>query len=180
VLIGAALGVVGGVWTPLSQLFRGWIEGVPPRPVFVFLFPLRGARFIAGDLILASAISLFVAMGFFALLFLLRLLLRKELLAGAAAAVLLSLPDGFAESWVTAAFIAVSWAAMAFVTIRFGILAAVFGFFFNHYFAFPLRFDGWYAGYVLFPLIVLAAFAIYGFRTALAGRPAFGALKLAD
>jgi len=180
VLIGAALGVVGGLLTPLSHLVRGWIEGVPPRPAFVFLFPFRGARSIAGDLVLASAIGLFFVMGFFTLLFLLRLLLRNEWLAGAAAAVLLSLSDGFAGSWVNAAFTGLFVAALAFVTIRFGILAAAFSFYFNHYFQFPLRLDGWYAGYVLFPLIVLAALAVFGFRTALAGRPAFGPLKLED
>lgn len=65
---------------------------------------------------------------------------------------------------------------------RFGLLALVFGNFFWHFLEFPLTTDSsaWYAGTSLFLLLVLAALAVFGFRIALAGRPAFSGARLDD
>ena len=121
-------------------------------------------------------------MGFFALLFLLRLLLRRDWLAAAAAVLLLELcPMGSPEGWVPALFIALDMGAMAFVTDSLRRIRRVPSRSpSNHYFEFPLTLDAWYSSYVLFPRDRPSALAIYGFRTALAGRPAFGSLKLED
>ena len=179
-LIGAATGVFVALIFLAGDLVQGWIDAVPPRPKFVFLFPLNGARFIAGDLVLASALSLFVAMGLFALLFLLRLLLRRDWLAAVAAVLLLSSADVASQGLVPGLFGALAWGAMTFVMIRFGVFAGAVAFVVIHYFEFPLTLNAWYSTYVLFPVLVLLLLVLYGFRAALAGRPAFGSLKLED
>jgi len=70
----------------------------------------------------------------------------------------------------------------AFGLLRFGLLALVFSFLFNHFLELPLTTDSsaWYAGTSLFLLLVLAALAVYGFRIALAGRPIFSGIRLED
>jgi hypothetical protein len=71
---------------------------------------------------------------------------------------------------------------MILVFLRFGLLAFVVGIYFAHFLDFPLTTDSsaWYAGTSLFLLLVLAALAVYGFRIALAGKPAFSGARLDD
>jgi hypothetical protein len=48
--------------------------------------------------------------------------------------------------------------------------------------AFPLTSDlsAWYAGRSLFILLIFAGLAVYGFHTALGGKPVFGAATLEE
>jgi hypothetical protein len=50
------------------------------------------------------------------------------------------------------------------------------------FFVYPMTFDtgAWYAGSTLLGLSAAAAIILYGFRTALGGRPAFGGAGLPD
>lgn len=181
-LIGGSVGLGVGLLFQLSHLVRNALEALPPSPKFPFLFPLMGPRLAIDDLFFSVAISLFAAIGTFFLLFLLRLLLRKELLAAAAYVLLLTFQSSAGGSPLAAAFMGLSYVAVVFLLLRFGVLTLAFAYFFQHYTEFPLTsdFSAWYAGTVLVPLLILAGLAVYGFRTALAGRPAFGALKLEE
>jgi serine/threonine-protein kinase len=181
-LIGASVGVGAGLLFQVSHLVRNALEAAPPRPTFVFLFPLMGPRLVMDDLLFSMAISLFFAIGTFFLLFLLRLLLRKELLAAAACVLLLTFEESAGGTLLAALFVGLGYIVSVFVLVRFGVLALAFAFLFEHYTYFPLTPDlsAWYAGTVLVPLLILAGLAVYGFRTALAGRPVFGALKLEE
>ena len=61
--------------------------------------------------------------------------------------------------------------------VRVGLLAAVAAFYVTGLFIFfpvTLNLRAWYAGAGVTALLVLAALALFGFTTALAGRPALG------
>ena len=181
-LIGGVAGVGLGLLVQLEHLVRGAVEAAPPQPRGVFLFPLMGPRLVTDGLFINLAISLFKSVAIFFLLFLLRLLLRKEILAAAAFVLLMTLQSSAGSTPVAAVFAALSSAASVFLLIRFGVLALAFAYLFEVCLRFPLTADpsAWYATMMLMPLLFMAALALYGFRTALAGRPAFGSLKLED
>ena len=180
-LAGALLGVFYAISFEAEQLTRRAFEAPPPIPRFDWNQTLLGPRIVAGELVAASAVSMFLALGFALLFFLLRAVLRKEWLAAGAVVLIFAAPlDG--GGWIAAAFGVVQAAAYIFVFRRFGLLAIVFGNFFGHFLEFPLTTDSsaWYAGTSLFLLSVLAALAIYGFRIALAGQPMFSGKSLDD
>ena len=73
-------------------------------------------------------------------------------------------------------FVIVFFGSMTFVLIRFGLVAQTSGFFassmlLDH----PItqHLSAWYAPTGIFVIAVVAALAIYGFRTTLEGRPVF-------
>jgi hypothetical protein len=180
-LAGALLGVFGGVLLEVEQLTRRTFEATPPIPPFPWSLTLRGPRAVADHLVAGSAITMLIALGFTLLFFLLRVVLRKEWLAtGAFVLIMAVLTQG--GELIATAFGVVWAAAFIFVFLRFGLLALVFGNYFQHFLEFPLTTDSsaWYAGTSLFLLLVLAALAVYGFRIALAGRPMFSGAGLDD
>jgi serine/threonine-protein kinase len=180
-LAGALLGVFYAISFEAEQLTRRAFGATPPIPLFDWNQTLVGPRIVAGELFIASAVSMFLALGFTLLFFLLRAVLRKEWLAAGAVVLIAAVPlDG--GGLIALAFGLVQAAAYIFVFRRFGLLALVFGNFFGHFLEFPLTTDSsaWYAGTSLFLLSVLAALAIYGFRIALAGRPMFSGMSLDD
>jgi len=180
-LAGGLLGVFGAILQEVGQLARRAFEATPPIPPFEWDQTLRGPRAVAGHLVAAPAVTMLLALAYALLFFLLRAVLRKEWLAAGAYALIMAVPleGGGLIAW---AFGLVQAAALIFVFLRFGLLALVFGNFFWHFLEFPLTTDSsaWYAGTSLFLLLVLAALAGYGFRIALAGRPAFSGAHLDD
>jgi hypothetical protein len=121
------------------------------------------------------------------LLFLLRLIVRKDWLALLVAGLLLSIAGlGFAGSEKVSILLALLRAILCnglilFVLVRYGILAAVALFYTaNVIFEFPmsLDFSRWYAGNCLAALVVILGLAAYGFYNSLGGRPIFGASSL--
>jgi len=180
-LAGALLGVFGGILREVEQLTRRTLEATPPIPPFPWDLTLRGPRAVADHLVTGPAITMLIALGFALLFFLLRAVLRKEWLAtGAFVLIMAVLLEG--GELIATAFGVVWAAALIFVFLRFGLLALVFGNYFQHFLEFPLTTDSsaWYAGTSLFLLLVLAALAVYGFRIALAGRPMFSGMRLDD
>ena len=120
------------------------------------------------------------------LLFLARVFLRKQWWAVAVTGILvivLQLGISGENFWVALPFTAVVGTLSLIVLIRFGLLAL---FVFNAYFillaTLPVTVDlsRWYIGRSLFILLILIGLAVYGFRAALAGRPAFGSLAVDD
>ena len=188
-LAGALLGVFEATLIEVGQLTRRAFEATPPIPPFPWTYTLRGPRLVAGHLVGASAVSMFLALAFALLFFLLRAVLRKEWLAAVAFTLIMALPlSGVTTERVEAGGLIVAVlglikaAALILVFLRFGLLALVFGNFFGHLLEFPLTTDSsaWYAGTSLFLLLVLAALAIYGFRIATAGRPLISGARLDD
>jgi hypothetical protein len=131
---------------------------------------------------LNPAIAMFFALMTAMVFFLLRAVLRKEWLAAAVFVLIWTVPAFLDRGPISGAFALVLSAVMILVFLRFGLLALVFANYFGHCLEFPLTTDSsaWYAGTSLLVLLVLAAIAIYGFRIALAGRPAFSGTGLDD
>jgi serine/threonine-protein kinase len=180
-LAGALLGVFGAISGELRELARRAFEATPPIPSFPWDTTLRGPRAVASHLV-NPAIAMFFALVAAMLFFLLRAVLRKEWLAAAVFVLFFAVPSFLDGGLISGAFGLVVAAAEIFVFLRFGLLAWVFANIFGHGLQFPLTTDSsaWYAGTSLFLLLILAALAVYGFRIALAGRPAFSGTRLDD
>ncbi|MGH9398815.1 MAG: protein kinase domain-containing protein, partial [Thermoanaerobaculia bacterium] len=180
-LAGALLGVFEAIFQEVLQLTRRAIEATPPIPPFPLDLTMRGPRAVAGHLF-NPAVAMFFTLAAALLFFLLRAVLRKEWLAAAAFVLIQAVPSFLTGGLISGAFGLVVAAADIFVFLRFGLLAWVFTNYFYHFLEFPLTTDSsaWYAGTSLFLLLVLAALAVYGFRIALSGKPAFSGARLDD
>jgi serine/threonine-protein kinase len=158
-------------------VFLTSILGYPPpqlsaRPEqWVFL----GARTIVADVAQELMLAPFVWFALLFVLFVLRVLLRKQWAAAIAWVVLFTvLASGDPGGWVSALIFSL---LAVFVMIRFGLLALVA----NHVVfsilqQFPLttQVSAWYAGIGLTGILLIAAMAFYGFYTSLGGRAVFG------
>jgi serine/threonine-protein kinase len=180
-LAGALLGIFANVAAEALALVRRATEATPPIPPFAWDTTLLGPRAVAAHLC-NPAVAMFFALATAMVFFLLRTVLRKEWLAAAAYVLLWSVPAYLSGGLISGVFGLVLAAAEIFVFLRFGLLALVFANYFGHSLQFPLTtdFSAWYAGTSLFVLLCLAALAMYGFRIALAGRPAFSGTGLDD
>jgi len=186
VLAGAFLGMVAIVLAYVLDALPYWWNVPGLTTVQVLPTSLGGAnRFLSaglGQLLL----SLLLAFTTLFLLFLGRVFLRRQWLAVAVTAVLMTifvlgeLGENFLVSLPFAVAIAALW---LIVLIRFGFLAlCVFMWIFLLLQSFPitLDFSRWYVGRSMLLVLAVIGLAIYGFRAALAGRPVFGNLSLED
>ena len=141
-----------------------------------------GIGTLLSSLISFPAGSLLITVAFVLVFFVLRAVLRKDVVAAAVFVLVLSVPDILSGGWISGVFGLVYVAAQIFVFLRFGLLPLVFAGIFKIYLNNYLTLDPslWYFGPSLFLMAVLAAFAIYGFRIALAGRPIFSGMRLED
>jgi serine/threonine-protein kinase len=159
-------------------------DGIGP-PIDIEMSNLIGLRSSIGNLAAVPAASLIIALGMMTLLLLCRLILRKRWLAMTAFVIVVCIPaDIFSSSPILDILVgfvtAVVYLALLF---RFGLLTLVVTFMGKSLLtAFPLTFDttAWYAGNTLIALAFIAALAVYGFRTSLAGRPALGGALAAE
>jgi len=124
--------------------------------------------------------AIFTALLFFFMLFLLRLLLRKEWIAGLAFVVVITFATTIASTtpMVDYPLNALAFAIVAFTLLRFGLLAAMVTSLVGQVLAlgWMLDFSAWYAGMALMPSVLVAMLAVYGFRVSLAGRKLIGEL----
>ncbi len=180
-LAGALVGVFWSLSLELQALTQGAVEATPPIPLFPWDSTLLGPRAVLGHLFGAPGVSMILALSIALLFFLARVILRKEWLAATVVVLVLATPAYLTGGPIAGAFELVRWAALIFV-LRFGLLALMFAFYFGHFLEFPLTTDStaWYAGTSFFVILVLAALAVYGFRIALAGQPAFSGGRLDD
>jgi hypothetical protein len=110
----------------------------------------------------------------FFILFVSRVLLRKEWIAVLATVAIVTSID-FAQGSMHLADLPFEIALLAVLTIvmlRFGLIAAIFAYATKVILRLPHTVDwsAWYAGTTLIPLFCLVLLAIYGFRTSLGGR----------
>jgi hypothetical protein len=180
VLVGAVAGTAISLTAYAQDLVGRWSTGLPPTPNLGLVGPLSGVAISVSWLLLTLYDAIFSALAVFFLVFLLRLVLRKDwLAAGAWAAVaigqnILASPN----AWTTALFAALVVSAMMVVLFRFGIVSfSVATFFLAALTEFPLTADvtAWYGTGSIVVLVALVGIAGYGFRTASAGKPLLGA-----
>jgi predicted Ser/Thr protein kinase len=176
-LIGSLSGVVLALVQGFGNLLYG-IHGTAATKVSTDLVTLSGGRYLAGEFLFLFVDTLNKSLGILFLIFLFRVLLRKQWLA--AGIVIISLAGIYAANdpnpligWpVNILF----FGLMVFTLMRFGLLAVAAALFVAVFLnQFPLNTDWsvWYAGDSAFTIVFMAALAIFGFRTALAGQPLF-------
>jgi hypothetical protein len=154
-----------------------WLGYPPPQPSSGPQWQFLGARTIVANVAGSLIFAPFFWLALLFILFLFRILLRKEWAAAVAWVLLFTVffPLSFDPVGWAGAVIFSSLAV--FVMIRFGLLALVANFMvFNILQGFPLTTQGsaWYAGISLTGILLMAAMTFYGFYTSLGGRPVFG------
>ena len=184
VLMGVALGVAGAcLLDTLRHFAEGWFGRLPPRPIMMDLEPLLGARGMIAQLLGIFPIDLVLALAYFFLFVLLRLLLRKDWAAAMVWVLIFiaanALPQGYLP--VDAVVNAVYWGIAIFILMRFGLFPLV-AFFLTydvlHYFVHTIQLSHWNAASTILGVLFVLALAVYGFRVSLAGRPIFSGAAL--
>jgi predicted Ser/Thr protein kinase len=124
------------------------------------------------------------ALVWFVLIFVLRLVLRRDWLAAGAFVLIYAVLSAVATTSspvLAALFTAVSTGLLLFTMLRFGLVALIASFFvvvLMQMFPLTADFSVWYAGASLFALLGVAALAAFAFHASLAGRPLFGDAEL--
>jgi hypothetical protein len=189
--------LAGCLWgtsiTALLQLrwfVRSWLGDSPPPMTMGPVWSLLGARTLLAGMSNGLNIALLFSFSCLFVLFLFRVLLRKEWAAAVASVlfftVFLNSGGLFAggRSAATALVMGLILNSLSvFLLIRLGMLALVASAVFQFCFlGLPLTTQGsaWYAGISLTAILLMAAMAFYGFYTSLGGRPIFGGAALED
>ena len=167
----------------LPWFVPSWLGHPPPQPGSGPQWLFLGARAIVANEALTLMLAPIFWLALLFVLFLLRVLLRKQWAAAVAWALLFAVlaPLGNDPDAVVDALIFSSLAV--FVMIRFGLLALVTNLMiFNILQNFPLTTQGsvWYAGISLAGILIMAAITLYAFYTSLGGRPVFGGAVLEE
>jgi hypothetical protein len=179
VLMGCLMSVFFVLNVTLAYLVPGWL-GSPIRPRGFALQALHRSRAVVGFVLDVLATGMFAGLALLFVLFLLRMLLRRQ---WAAAAVFVAIMAASSSGRVFVPFALVAGLLWMFILTRLGLVAAIVNFFCVTLLTdLPITTEAsaWYAGIGYAALLVFAAVALYGFFTSLGGRPAFGSLKLED
>jgi hypothetical protein len=167
-------GVALGAFLVLASSAGALLHGNSGQPAFPPLNALLGVRQELGGVLTTVPGGIFTALLFLFMLFLLRLVLRMDWIAGVAFVVIITLATTNATTtpWVDYPLNAFGFAIFAFALLRFGLLATIvtsaaadtlsLGGIFD--------FSAWYAGMAILPLVMIALVAVYGFRVSLGGR----------
>ncbi|HXU13311.1 MAG TPA: hypothetical protein VN898_15255, partial [Candidatus Binatia bacterium] len=191
VLLSALAGVVLHAFNQFTKLGPAWMGLQPFRPdqggppTWALLAPLRGFRHSLGCLLALQTVFLVVPLAHLTLLLLCRIVLRKSIPAVVVFVMLcVASSDLFTSNlYLGLAVGVINMLVFLLVLFRCGLLGiVVWGFTSGLLAVYPMTFDvgAWYAGSTLLGLSAVAAIALYGFRTALGGRPAFGDAALPD
>ena len=184
VLLGvAAAGILH--LTDVTWLVGYWMGRVPDRPPIQFASRiLTGSRFDLGYIADQVLGDTFVALAILFVMFLLRLLLRRDWLVVVAITIILTSIFSAGSNFAAVAVVQIllNMVFMAIVVLRCGLLTVVTMFLVSDLMLLLLTPDpsAWYfsVGVVgLIPIVALAAFAFY---TSLGGRSPFGGLKLEE
>jgi hypothetical protein len=179
VLLGCAAGPVLAVIGFVSILVPGWL-GLAPNIVPADVIGVAyGLQRVVPLLVWRLGQSVITGLASLFLLFLLRLMLRSPWMAATAWVLLISVPWSLASGpfWVSLLVTAVLNGVFVLLLLRVGLLSMVAAFYTMGLFVmFPVtgELSAWYAGAGVTALLALAALAVFGFTTALAGRPALG------
>jgi predicted Ser/Thr protein kinase len=177
VLIGTGIGVA----IALIQMFGSLlyqIVGIPAVRVATDPTVLLGARHLVGQLMFVVSDSLYKSLGILFLLFLGRMMLRKQWIAAGVVVIALAAINAanainpFIGWPVNIAFFGV----VVFTLMRFGLLTMAVALFISLFISqFPLTADWsvWYSGEMAFTVMTVMAFALFGLRTAQAGQALF-------
>ena len=177
ILVGAFLGVFLGLIQQFGSLLY-LIAGIPAVRISLRETSLLGGRYVAGQCLFLVDDALYKSLGILFLIFLARMLLKKQWLAAIAITLALA-PMNAANAlnpligWpVNLVFFGV----MVFALMRFGLVTLIVSLVtIALIFSFPLTTDVsvWFAGNMLLTVAAILAVAFFGFRTAVAGQALF-------
>jgi hypothetical protein len=178
VLAGLILGGVLGLVDGLDFVLPGWMGKPSPTPSYASIVYLNGSPRFVGDLLTALPNQFLQALYIVFLFFLLRLILRKEWLAGLCFVAILSVKNGLQGDYPTiqAVATAASCLAVLLTLSRFGFAALTVGLFAETILEnAPLttHLGAWYASPTWICMVPLLALGIYAYRISLGGRKLF-------
>jgi hypothetical protein len=152
-------------------------EGLDHEPSGDFrLSNLLGGRMIAQGILSHVFSGLVSGPEFFLMIFLLRVVLRKQWLAAAAFVAiwtLVQLPQNGGVAWVRGLFFILIYSLIVIILLRFGLFALVVTVFLIDWINQTLLtadFSAWYGLSSLVVLLLIGAMTAYGFWTSLGGR----------
>jgi serine/threonine-protein kinase len=166
-LIGTAAGALFAVVTYIQLACHG-ASGPPNIPAFGALTGVRHFVYLLSQSVFNS---LFTSILLFFMFFVLRVVLRKQWLATLAFITLTTLIiAGPGSNWIDRPFQAAYAALFAFILLRFGLMALMVSFVTSDILG-NVPWSAEPSALNVGALAIVAILAIYGFRTALAGRP---------
>ena len=172
VLVGVAAAVVGQVLTQLAHLTPAWLGRAPG--IDVFGGPPASTWSLVGEMLATAGFAVLIATSFVLLVLLLLVLLRSRVFAALAfAGIVMTLEIADSGFGLGLVFDLGAAAIAAIVVLRLGLVAFVTMNYVRPLLdRVPLTFDLdlWYAGQSWLVLALVAALALYGYRTAVAGR----------
>jgi serine/threonine protein kinase len=178
-LAGIFFGVFSALATDVTSFVNMHSSGVPAPTVK--LGSMMGATHVAGALLGMLPNSILNTLGIFFLLFVFRLIFRKEWLTAIIFVLFFAALGSLAHAEVALITLPVrllQLSLMLYVMLRCGLFAYVVGAAVaSVLMLFPITsdFSAWYAGSAIFTLICILALTGYAFHTALGGRPLFKA-----
>ncbi len=179
ILIGVLVGVgydlvIAASWAISMRLGDGLTTSAKP-------WVLAGFPKFASGFLRHTVEGITGALIFFFLLFLLRLLLRREWLTGVVFVAFFALVRGLPADHplVVATMYALIYGILVALLLRYGFLAAMVCIFVTDLvaaYAFTTDFTMWYGASSLWTIVALIAIAVFAFRTSTAGKPLFAGL----
>src|ERR1700691_3896637 len=182
VLGGLTFGAGAALVAKLHQLALLGFGSTPS--VSVLMESLLGDRGAVAGFLTLIPNCVVLALIWFVLIFVLRVVLRRDwLAAGAFVSIYMALNviGTPASPALAALFAGIETGLLVFVMLRFGLVALIASsFVYELLLLFPITadFSVWYAGASLFALLSVAAMAGFAFHASLAGRPLFGDAEL--
>ncbi len=184
ILIGMTYGVLLGVFESADNVLFPLLGGLPPQPGTPNMESLLGVRQTLGSVFAYTWVFVLYSLGIFFLLFLVRLLVRKDWIAAIVIVFLGAITNtGGDYFWLTFVFAALIWLSIYLVLRRFGLLALVVGLVVqNMLVTFPMttHLSRWYASGAIAGMAAIVALAFFALHSALAGQPLFSAQVLDD
>jgi len=177
VLIGTTYGVLLGLFESSDNILLPLFHGLPPQPGIPEMQSLLGLRPVAGLIFAYTWIYVLYALGIFFMLFLLRIVVKKDWIAALVIVFLGAISNtGGDYFWATFIAAAIIWLSIYMVLRRFGVLALVVGLVVqNMLVVFPLtsHLGRWYASGAIAGMVAIVAIALFAFSNALAGKRLF-------
>jgi len=176
-LVGVTLGIGAELLMTFRQLVVQHFGEIPPVGS---LEPLMGVPGTLAAFCSAVPMSVALGLGWFALIFVFRIILRRDWMAAATVGLLLVVLNGLhgtAAIVPAVAFSAAGAALLLLVMLRFGLVSLIAYSFVEIILSlFPITadFSAWYAGASLFALLAIGAVAAFAFHASLGGHSLLG------
>ena len=184
VLIGMTYGVLLGAFESVDNIVLPLLGRMPPQPGTPSMESLLGIRQTLGSVFAYTWAFVLYSLAIFFILFLVRLLVRKDWIAAIVIVFLGTITNtGGDYLWAALLSSAIIWVSIYLVLRRFGLLALVVGLVVqNMLVTFPMttHLGRWYASGAIAGIMAIVAIALFALHSALAGQPLFSAKVLDD